>query len=192
MADFDWYKCRFLESAENLKPLVRARTGRTPSSQIAREIAACLQQGRLFYEAAQQSPLGVRPLLQFYGMVGFAKAVILSRRVRALATLPQTHGLSDVSDASCRISDLKIRINNGGIFQEFNDVAKDLTRLCYYDDATRPHALYFSSASSEQLRDLGLSLREILSRIPGLESLFLNTFGEVSGTEGVELYEQGH
>src|SRR6267378_5397405 len=55
MAGSDWQKCKFLESRENLKPLVKMR--------FARETSACLQQGRLFYEAAES----FRPLQQFYG-----------------------------------------------------------------------------------------------------------------------------
>src|SRR5258705_9649435 len=124
MAAIDWHKCRFLECAENLKPLIRARVGRTPSSQIVRDIAACLQQGRLLYEAAQNAPIEVRPLQQFYGMAGVAKALILGRRVARLATLRQAHGLSDISPSNCRIADLTVRIRDSGVFQDFNDVVR--------------------------------------------------------------------
>ena len=132
MAEFDWHKCRFLESSENLKPLVHARVGRTPSTSIAREIAACLQQGRQFYEAATSSPLEIRPLQLFYGMVGFAKALVVARRLSSLSTLRHAHGLSDISAANCRIAELRVKIGEAGTFQEFNDVVADLTRLCYY------------------------------------------------------------
>src|SRR2546430_1878922 len=178
----EWYKCRFLESAENLKPRVHARVGKTPSTQVAHEIAACLQQGRLFYETAQQSPLEIRPLQLFYGMVGFSKALVLGRQVVSLSTLPQTHGVSDVSQANCPIADLKVRIENRGVFQEANDVFKDLTRLRYFGESSKPAAIYLPSAPSGQLSGLRLSLREILSRIHGLESLFFETFGEVANT----------
>jgi hypothetical protein len=47
MPAIDWHKCRFLESSENLKPLVKMRFGREPSSSLAREISAGLLQGRL-------------------------------------------------------------------------------------------------------------------------------------------------
>ena len=72
MGGVDWHKCRFLESSENLKPLVQRRFDSEPSTSIAREIAVCLQQGRLFYEAAASSPSEIRPLQMFYGMVGFS------------------------------------------------------------------------------------------------------------------------
>jgi hypothetical protein len=83
----DWHRCKFLESCENLKPLIKRRFGREPNTSIAREIIACLQQGRLFYEAAERSPLEIAPLQLFYGMVGFSKALIIASGLRPLATL---------------------------------------------------------------------------------------------------------
>ena len=83
MAEADWQKCKFLESGENLKPLIRMSFGREPSTALAREISACLQQGRLLYEAAGSLPLEIRPLQQFYGMVGFAKALITAKSLRS-------------------------------------------------------------------------------------------------------------
>jgi len=63
---FNWNRLTFLESTANLKPLIRKATGRTPSTSIAREVATCLQQGRLFFQAAEASALEIRPLLLFY------------------------------------------------------------------------------------------------------------------------------
>jgi hypothetical protein len=183
----DWHKCRFLESAENLKPLIHARVGRTPSTELAREIAACLQQGRLFYEAAKATPLEIRPLQQFYGMSGFAKALVLGCRLVRLSTLPQTHGLSDVSQTGCRVAQLTIRIRQRGLFQAFNDVVAPLDRIRYIDESGRHHAGYVASTDSVQLSGIEFSLREILSRIPELEQLFFLTFGETANTEAVSL-----
>jgi hypothetical protein len=139
---------RFLESGENLKPLVKKRFGREPSSSITREIIACLQQGRLFYEAAASSPLEIRPLQQFYGMVGFSKAIVVASQLRSLSTLRPAHGLRDISAGNSRIADLRLRIENAGTFQEFNDVVATLTRLCYIDNATRWRAISLPSAKS--------------------------------------------
>ena len=158
--------------------LIRACFGKTPSAAHVREISACLQQGRLFYEAAEQSPLEIRPLQLFYGMVGFAKALVIAKRLLPLTTLKHSHGLTDVSAPNSRIADLRVRIGNAGTFQEFNDVVKDLNRLIYFDNLSMPKKLYLSSAASEALVGVDISLREILSRIPGLMSLFQQTFGE--------------
>jgi hypothetical protein len=166
MAEVDWHKCKFLESTENLKPLVKKRFGREPSSSIAREIVACLQQGRLFYEAAATSPLEIRPLQQFYGMVGFAKAVVVASRLNSLATLRPAHGLTDISAGNSRIEELKLKIERSGTFQEFNDVIAPLTRLGLVDVVNKSRSMYFPSATSEALQDIELSLRDILGRIP--------------------------
>jgi len=187
MAEIDWHKCKFLESAENLKPLVKKRFGREPSSSVAREIAACLLQGRLFYEAAASSPLEIRPLQQFYGMIGFAKAIIVASRLNALSTLRPAHGLTDISAGNSRIADLRLRIESSGTFQEFNDVMAPLVRLCYLDNSSRFQIVPLPSANSAELRGVELSLPEILGRVPILESLYQLTFGEEAYTSSLDL-----
>jgi hypothetical protein len=182
-----WHGSAFLESGENLKPLVKMRFGREPSSSTTREIIACLQQGRLFYEAASASPLEIRPLQQFYGMVGFSKALVLAHNCGRLANLPQKHGLKDVSEGNCRIPDLQVGILSAGTFQEFNDVAAKLTRLCYIDESTTSRSVSIPSAKSETLSDVKFSLREILGHIPGLATIYRMTFGEDADTEDISL-----
>ena len=73
----DWYDIKFLESATNLRELIGNSTGRKPSAAIAREIAVCIQQGRLFFEAAAEAPIQIKPLQIYYGVVAFAQAVIV-------------------------------------------------------------------------------------------------------------------
>jgi hypothetical protein len=178
----DWHKIRFLESSENLKPLVKMRFGREPSTSIARDIAACLVQGRLFYEAAVTSPLEIRPLQMFYGMVGFGKALVLARYCRSASTLPHAHGLKDQSRDNCRIAELRLRIDDGGSFQQFNEVVAELNRFCYLDESSKYRTVSLPSASSKSLIGLELSLRELLSRVPKLESTYRMTFGEEANT----------
>ena len=182
MAAIEWYRCKFLESSDNLKPLVRKRFGREPSSSTSREIVACLQQGRLFYESASSSPLEIRPLQQFYGMVGFAKAVIIASQHRRLSTLQHSHGISDVSRGNSRIADLQVRIESAGTFQEFNDVVAPLARFSYVDWRTVRHDIYSPAATSAQVVGISLSLRDIRSRIPGLASVYEMTFGDLPQT----------
>lgn len=185
MSNFDWYKVRFLESSANLKPLIKARTGRTPSTSIAREIAVCVQQGRLFYEAAAGCPLEIRPLLLFYGMGALARALVVARTLRPLSTLRHSHGLTDISEQRSRLRDLRVKVGATGTFQEFNDVVSPLSRTCYFGASSKPSAVYTASATSGELRDLELSLKDILSRIPGLDDLYRNTFNEEANTRTV-------
>ncbi len=101
---------------------------------------------------------------------------------RQLCSLPHTHGLADVSNDNSRIIELRVKIRNSGTFQEFNDVIADFTRLNYLDSAAQLHTVSLPSAKSDALCGIDLSLKEILSRIPGLESLYRMTFGEGAGT----------
>jgi len=184
----DWHRCKFLESSENLKPLIKRRFGREPNTTTARDITACLQQGRLFYEAAENSPLEIAPLQLFYGMVGFAKALVMASGSRSLATLKASHGLSDISTATSRIADLRLKITGGGTFQEFNDVVARFSRVCYMDFvANQLRSVYFSTSESDGLDGISLSLQDVLSRIPGLGRTYLMTFGEEALTASVGL-----
>jgi hypothetical protein len=169
---------RFLESIDNLKPLIKARTDRTPSTTIAREISSCLQQGRLFYEAAVESPLEIRPLQLFYGMLGFAKALVLARTLRNLSALRHSHGIGDISREDCILAELRLKIDDSGTFQAFNDAVAPLSRVCYFNGSFSPAAEYIASAPSVDMVGVSLSLKEILSRIPTLSDLFRNTFLE--------------
>jgi hypothetical protein len=187
MGTGDWHECMFLESTENLKPLVKMRFGREPSTTVARDIVACLQQGRLFYEAASSSPLEIRPLQQFYGMVGFSKALKIARSCRRVSTLPSKHGLRDISEGGCKIADLRVKLEDVGTFQGFNDVVAELARVQYIDHSTNSRSLVVPSTTSNRLHDLELSLREILSRIPHIESTYRMTFREDSCVGRIDL-----
>ena len=111
-------------------------------------------------------------------MVGFAKALIVASNFRSLSSLKHAHGITDVSAANSRIADLRLKIGEGGTFQEFNDAVRDRSRVIYNDRQPKWEVVSFASASSNQICTIELSLRDILARIPGIESLYKMTFGE--------------
>jgi hypothetical protein len=77
-----------------------------------------------------------------------------------------------------RIADLRLKIVGDGTFQELNEVAAKLTRVCYMDfRVNEGRTVYLTAAESSQLSGISLSLREILSRVPGLDALYKMTFG---------------
>ncbi|WP_143809078.1 YaaC family protein [Paraburkholderia susongensis] len=121
---------QYLESTENLKKNIRASPGWMPNARQAEAIAACLRQGRLFYEAATRAPLEIRPLELYYGTSAYAKALILSTNRRAtLDTLQQSHGITDTSPHNARLGDLTVQIARRGTFHEFNDCVAKLNRI---------------------------------------------------------------
>lgn len=178
----------FFESISNLKLQVGRITGRTPSTGVARDIAVCLQQGRLFFQAAEHNPMEIRPLLLFYGTMALAKAIVVIRTAKPLATLPQRHGLTDVSAPVAQIPNLAVKIETSGTFQRFNDVVAKTNSLKYFDVAGMPKSIELPAASTESVVGLSLSLKDILSRIPGLNHLYAKTFDEPALTERIDLH----
>lgn len=175
---FDWNRFMFLESTTNLKPLVHRLSGRSVSSAAARGIAVCMQQGRLFFQSAERSPIEIRPLLLFYGTMAFAKALVASVSGTSVSTLPRAHGLKDTTSDSARLSELMLHIEGDGTFQHFNDVVARLSRLWFIDARGLYEHVPLPAASASDLKGIDLSLRDILARTPELESLYSDTFGE--------------
>lgn len=186
MPEIDWYEIRFLESSSNLKEIIRKSILKTPSNTIANGIAVCIQQGRLFFEAALSAPLEIKPLQIFYGVVGFAKAVTLSRKLNAIDTLAQTHGLSDVSRQNAKVEELSLKFGSRGTFQEFNDVLAPLGRINYFEHSM-PKWVPKPFDVAKELVNREMPIREILSRIPGLKQLYEKTFQEPAKTCHVNL-----
>ncbi len=179
----------FFESSENLRAAVRSRTGRSLSSGAARDATICLQQGRLFFEAAGESGLEIRPLQLFYGSLAFAKAVTLVTKNSRLATLPRSHGLRDTTAPAARLADLSLQIRGVGTFQDFNDAVAPENRVRTHDASTRPVSISLPAANSNLLEGATLTLKDILGRLPLVRDLFVHTFKESALSEHVALTE---
>lgn len=182
----DTSQIRFLESASNIKALVHQRTGRQLSTVRAREIAACLQQGRQFFEASSAAPLEIRPLIEFYGLVGFGKAMILGTKLTSLSTLAASHGLRDVTPHDAPLTGLTAVLENRGTFVEFNDVVASLNRLSYIDENTHPAQVAAPTAASRDIAGLQISLKDVVARLASLSKLYRYTFGEQSSAEPLD------
>ena len=182
----DFNELRFLESVENIKSLVHLRTGRELSTSRAREITACIQQGRQFFEASSAAPLEIRPLVQFYGLLGFSRALVLGYRLCSLSSMAASHGLRDVTAPGARIAQLTATIEAKGTFVEFNDTACSLNRFCYIDAHTHPAKVLVPTASSAPLSGLRITLKDVLARSPALTKLYRYTFSELPSTEALD------
>ena len=187
MQDADLYEIRFLESATNLKRLIKKSLDRAPSTKIATQIAACIQQGRLFFEAASSSPLQIKPLQIYYGVVAFSKAIILARKLVSIDTLAASHGLTDVSSHNAKIEDLTVKVGNRGTFQEVNDTLAALGRIWHFENSM-PSWVAKPFSNADGLREQRIGFKEILCRIPDLEKTFERTFASSSKTCLISLY----
>ena len=183
----DWYDIKFLESATNVREIIRNSTGRELSAGIAREIAVCIQQGRLFFEAAVEAPIQIKPLQIYYGVVAFAQAVVVATKHSSLSTLARAHGIKDITQDDAGVEDLVLRVENSGTFQEFNDAIAPLGRIWYYDNSMpRWYDKPFDVA--EGLSGRQITVTDILARTPGLSRQFGRTFGSSGKTVPIDLY----
>ena len=120
------HNLQFLESTNNLSSVIERKHGWHPNLEQTQEILACIRQGRLFYEASASSPIEIRPLQQFYGMLGFAKALILvTDRKNRLGNLAGSHALKDTSAPDSQLAELSAKITGRGTFHYFNDAVED-------------------------------------------------------------------
>jgi hypothetical protein len=80
-------------------------------------------------------------------------------RSHPLETLIQSHGLSDISAQNSRLEDLKVKIENRGTFQEFNDAISPLSRTCYYDERATPVSKIIPASTSAELVGKELTIK---------------------------------
>lgn len=181
----DWYEIKFLESTTNIQKVLHRSFGRKPNAEIARGITVALQQGRLFFEAATEAPIEIRPLLVYYGVLSFARALTAAISNVKLDNLAHAHGLKDIG-TPISIEKLRLRCSGKGTFQEFNDAIAPLSRIHFFDDSM-PAYLSKSFDMAAGLDGKEISFTDILSRIPALSKAFRNTFHSASNCLSVSL-----
>lgn len=175
---FDWL--RFYESADNLRELRERQSWPLLGNSQDREITASLIQGRFYHAAAIQSPIEIRPLLIFYSMVAFSKAVAMFRTGTAADDLKRSHGFTAIPGS--RVVELSASIHNAGTFQHLNDAVATIQKLPNLDYEP-PYGLdpvYTHAATSATLFNKRIGLREVLARIGPLSALYEETFRESS------------
>ena len=183
---------KMLESASNLKRVVSKNLGFQLSGEKANQICACLQQGRLYLEAAGDAAWEIKPLLVYYGVAVFSVAVVLTRTKHKLESLPQNHGISDVSKANARLEDLTVKIEEKiGIFHEMNDVFRPLEKLILHTDKEKLKVPCPTSPSATLINKT-VTLKQILGRIPGLKQPYRDTFDEESHLIGCSHFSITH
>ncbi len=184
------YQLKFLESTENLREIISTNSGRSVSYGLCNNIMACLEQGRSFFETAEVSPLEIRPLIVFYGMMGFARAVIMARTLKNLETLPRRHGLQDVSPHGTTLDSLVLKVTANGTFDAMNDSVRILEKFIVHKDS---EVNYFRqpTAQSQAFSNRTFTLREILARIYDIRDHYLDTYGENAKVVGCSHFSGG-
>jgi hypothetical protein len=169
---------KLLESTSNLKRVVSRNLGFELSAEKANQICACLQQGRFYFEAATPAAWEIKPLLAYYGVVAFSTAVVLTRTKQKLESLPQNHGITDVSQTNAKLDNLAVKIEETkGILHAMNDVFRLIDKLILHTNREQIKVPCPTSPSVELINKT-VTLKQILGRIPGLEHIYRNTFDE--------------
>ena len=187
----DWHEAQFYESSSNVRDAIRSVTGREPSSTVARHISVCMQQGRSYMTTALTSPLDIRPLLIYYGVLSFAKAIVMSRRLTSIGTLVPSHGLKDTSAGDSRMSNLQCLTLARGTFQDFSNSVTAVGRAHYYDSDYSDQYVRLPFDSVDGLEGHKLNLKDVLSRVFQVSDLFARTYGERSNCMTVSLDYNG-
>lgn len=183
------YDGNFLESTTNLRGVLKKSIGRQPSVKIAKGATVCLQHGRLYFDAAIKAPMEIKPLLIFYGMANFAKSLVVARNFKTLESLHQKHGVKDKSKANARLEELAVEILEQGTFQEFNDTVCTLDCIFFTTEKeSMTECVSLQTSNSNMLQHKILTLKDILARINGLESLYSATFGEEAKTVNLSCF----
>jgi hypothetical protein len=177
------YDSKFLESTDNLKRVVKKSLGREPNSELARGATVCLQHGRLYFEAAEKSPIEIKPLLIFYGILNYSKGLVIARKLMKIETLQQTHGIDDISSQTSKLEELTVKSKGKGTFQEFNDSVCELDCVDYKNvRLNRYDYITITTVDSSLLENREFTLKDILARMHRLASLYSETFCEDAKT----------
>lgn len=171
-----WSEYKFLESVTNLKDAVKFALDREPNTKLTTDAATCLKQGRQFFESAESAAIEIRPLLLQYGIIAMGRAITSCRTLRELNTLVQSHGLSDVSSANARISELRIRVDARGSFQEFNNSVSELESVHFISKQYKQCRKFYNAAGSAEITGKRLSFHDLFSRLPRQRELYAKTF----------------
>jgi hypothetical protein len=173
-----WGRLALFLSRDVLERRYKERHGGDLSAGKAKEIISQLAQAREYFVSAETSGPLVRPLLQYYGVLGSARALVLFGSSSAReASMNPAHGLTVTWSGSEELDDLRIECSNGtfyellkstGNVERFFVQTRDLSNSMVYVPWNQ-RALAPLAAPSLNTQ---FSLIDLLARIPSVESIF--------------------
>lgn len=170
-----WSRLALFLSRDVLERRYKERHGGSLSARKATEIISHLAQAREYFAAAESSGTLVRPLLQYYGVVGFARALILYDSPRAReATLRSAHGLRATWNGNADLGDLEITTSNG-TFHELLEATRNTERPSIevrHPTFSLPSEIEVPVSLPAPAVDMKVSLLDLLSRMPSMHGVF--------------------
>lgn len=176
MTSHEWRVLSTYESSDILIRLYAAiHGGSVLSPERASEIAAWFAQGREYFAAAEASGPLVRPLLQYYGVVGLARGTILLLHKGSNHGLRESHGLgaqgwtNTLRDSATRMT-VAFKVE-GGTFLSLAKVTENRDRFPYH------HQHHLNPTHEQRFPTDGLNgalftLEDTLARISDLGTIY--------------------
>ena len=108
MIDDVWQELTAYESRDVVESVYQRKHGRQPNAARIQDITANFVQAREYFHNAANSAITVRPLLQYYGVLGLARGVILMQSSnKGAEALKPSHGLEPKGWASTLSNGIK-------------------------------------------------------------------------------------
>lgn len=175
-----WSRLGLYLSRDVLARRYEDRHGLVLSAAKANEIIAHFEQGQQYFKSAQSAGALVGPLEQYYGILAFARGLILYLEPRALeATLKRGHGLKAAMSTNADVEDIEIIVEDG-TFSEFLRATENVEQATVDSLPEVPGPpRHYPMIRSLPAPPAGsrFSLRELMSRVPGVLRHYEEAFG---------------
>ena len=173
-----WSRLGLFQSRDVLERRYKAHHGGELSAGKADEIIAHLQQARQYFLSAESAGVLAGPLEQYYGVLAFARAIVLYRQPRQReATLKRSHGLDAAMPNGGSPEDIQITVTQG-TFHELLEATRNSEMISI--DQPHPGRVTTSQRFIQILPPPGagaqFSFLDLLSRIPGVKEHYEEAF----------------
>lgn len=167
-----WNYLRYCENIQNLAEYYKLNTGLDANETRLKHVKHCLVHARNYFQSARDAAIDVRPLIMYYGISCFAKAIILfhsKKNPSKIRCLQSGHGLSLKWDSIEKgFDNISVEVDASGLFVELNDIIKNqgYFEALYGKDSSR----YFKyhASDSTQLSGRQYAVKSLLSCLPDI------------------------
>jgi hypothetical protein len=175
----DWSRLGLYRSRDVLERLYLARHGGELNAGKAKEVIANFEQAQQYFESARTAGVLAGPLEQYYGVLSFARGLILYLTPKAReANLTKGHGIGEYLPEDGPLEGMRLTVQSG-TFDEFLDSTGNVETF-HLDEpraGLQTGSQWFTTSLPRPAKDSEFSFDDILSRIPGLRTHYEQAFG---------------
>lgn len=173
-----WDRLALFLSRDVLERRYQARHDRELNAGKAKEIISHLDQARQYFTSAESAGVLAGPLEQYYGVLAFARAIVLYRNpcIRE-SGLQKKHGLRATLAGDVKIEDIQLKVERGTFDELLNSTSN--VSLAAYEELVNgmiPVQQRIARSWPRPLTEATFSLTNLLSRIPDLRQHYEEAF----------------